>query len=279
MSTVISAEKQTLAPPKFRIKSGGKTFAIAIGAFRESVRDRVLYNLILFALILVGSAIFISDLSISQEVKFIADLGLSSMRVFGAFIAILVGIGLVYKEIERRTVYNLLSKPIPRSQFIIGKYLGLVLTLFVNSLVMIAATEIAILYADSGFNSLQLSILPAAYYVFLELMVIVAVALLFSTFSSPLLSALFSFSLFIVGHLSSDLLEAAKLSESAVTRTVLHGLYYLLPNLANLEFISEASHGRYPPFSLVVWNSVYVLIYVSILLSASVLIFQKRDFK
>ena len=113
----------------------GRTIAIARNAFREAVRDRVLYNLILFALLLIGSAIFLGELSAGQEAKIIVDLGLSAMLLFGAFIAIFVGVGLVYKEIERRTLYAILSKPVSRGQFLLGKYLGLSLTLLVNVLV------------------------------------------------------------------------------------------------------------------------------------------------
>src|SRR5262249_30295073 len=129
--------------------------AIALNTFRESVRDRVLYNLILFVLLLVGASIFVGDLTLADETKFTADLGLSAMLVFGALIAIFIGVGLVYKEIDRRTIYNILSKPVHRFEFIVGKYLGLCLTLLVNSAVMIAATELAILYVNKGWVHLH----------------------------------------------------------------------------------------------------------------------------
>src|SRR5215510_3921107 len=139
------------------VRSGGahRIWVIAVNTFRESVRDRVLYNLLLFVFILVAASIFVSDLSISQETEFTASLGLSAMRVFGALIAIFVGVGLVYKEIDRRTIYNLLSKPVQRHEFIVGKYLGLCLTLLVNSAVMILATEAAILYVNRGWVNVQ----------------------------------------------------------------------------------------------------------------------------
>src|SRR5256885_1103482 len=145
------------------IKPGGlqRIRAIAVNAFRESVRDRVLYNLILFVLILVGASVFISELSVDQEAKFIADLGLSAMVVFGALIAIFIGVGLVYKEIERRTIYNLLSKPVHRHEFIVGKYFGLCLTLLVNSLVMLVAIELALLYVNRGWTPLEGPVLAA----------------------------------------------------------------------------------------------------------------------
>jgi ABC-type transport system involved in multi-copper enzyme maturation permease subunit len=262
-----------------RMSVGGKVRAIALNTFRESVRDRVLYNLILFVLVLVGASVFISELSINQESKFIATLGLSSMLVFGALIAIFIGVGLVYKEIDKRTIYNLLSKPVERHEFIIGKYLGLCMTLLVNSAVMALGLELALLYVNSGFVTLHLSVLPAAYLIFLELALMVAVALMFSSFTTPMLSALFSFAIYAIGHFSGDLQLAAELSSSSVVRGVLKAAYYLLPNLSNFSFIAQASHGRMVPADAAMKATIYAIVYIGILLSAAALIFQKRNFK
>ncbi|MEW6213309.1 MAG: ABC transporter permease subunit [Acidobacteriota bacterium] len=262
-----------------RARAAGKLRAIILNTFHESVRDRVLYNLILFVLLLVGASVFISELSIDQESVFIARLGLSVMLIFGALIAIFIGVGLVYKEIDRRTIYNLLSKPVHRHEFIIGKYLGLCLTLLVNSVVMVVGIELALLYVNGKFVSLNLAMLPAAFLIYLELALIVAVALMFSSFSTPLLSSLFSFALYVAGHFSADLKLAAQLTDSALVRAILHGAYYLIPNLSNFSFISEASRGQMAPMKMILSASVYDIVYVSILLSASILIFQKRNFK
>src|SRR6266576_3989049 len=174
--------------------------AIARNAFREAVRDRVLYNLVLFVLMLTGAAIFIGELSGGQERKIIVDLGLSAMLLFGVFISIFVGVGLVYKEIERRTVYSIFSKPVGRGEFLVGKYLGLCLTLFINVIVMGAGVSLALIYVSRGWNPLVLSIWPAILLIYVELMLITSVALLFSSFSSPALSALLTFFVFIIGH-------------------------------------------------------------------------------
>lgn len=262
-----------------KINSVARIRAIALNTFRESVRDRVLYNLILFVLILVGASVFISDLSVDQESKFIADLGLSSMLVFGAIIAIFIGVGLVYKEIDKRTIYNLLSKPVRRHELIIGKYAGLCLTLLVNSAVMVAGTVLALAYVNRGVVPLQVTVLPAAFLIFLELTLLVAVALMFSTFSTPMLSALFSFAVYVIGHFSADLKLAGELSGSALVKAILIGLYYLLPNLSNFGFIGAASYGMMLPLNMAVAATVYWLVYVTLLLSAAVLVFQKRNFK
>jgi ABC-type transport system involved in multi-copper enzyme maturation permease subunit len=261
--------------------SGGprRVRAIALNTFRESIRDRVLYNLILFVLILVAAAVFVSDLSLDMESQFTAALGLSAMLVFGALIAIFIGVGLVYKEIDKRTIYSLLSKPVHRHEFIIGKYAGLCLTLLVNSAVMVMGTELALWFVNGKFVPLQTAVLAASYLVYLELALLVAVALMFSSFSTPMLAALFSFAVYVIGHLSKDLLDMAALSNSTATRAVLTTLYYVLPNLSNFGFITEASRGRMVPLSMALSATVYAIVYIGILLSAAVIIFRKRNFK
>lgn len=253
-------------------------FTIARNTFRESVRDRVLYNLVLFVLLLVGASVFISELSIDEESKFISDLGLSCMLLFGGLISIFIGVGLVYKEIDKRTIYNLLSKPVRRYELLIGKYLGLCLTVLINCAVMTAGTILALAYVG-GFGRLQLTILPAAFLIYLELALLVAAAITFSTFTTPLLSSLFSFAFYVIGNFSPDLKLAASLARSGLMRAVLTVLYYLLPNLSNFSFISNASHGEFPPGRLLVMATVYALIYISVLLSISTLIFERRNFK
>jgi ABC-type transport system involved in multi-copper enzyme maturation permease subunit len=252
---------------------------IAANTFRESIRDRVLYNLVLFVLILVGASIFVGDLTIATELKFTARLGLSAMLVFGTLIAIFIGVGLVYKEIDRRTIYNLLSKPVGRHEFIIGKYLGLCLTLLINSLVMVLATELAILYVNGGWIRIHATVLAAAYLVYLELCLMVAVALMFSSFTTPMLSALFSFAVYVIGQFSADLMQAAAISPSAVAGWILRTLYYLLPNLSNFGYIGEATNGEMVPVKMALQATVYAVVYIGILVSASIVIFEKRSFK
>jgi len=271
--------EEVMPQMRFRSSASNRIRAIALNTFRESIRDRVLYNLILFVLILVTASVFVSDLSLDMESQFTAALGLSAMLVFGALIAIFIGVALVYKEIDKRTIYSLLSKPVRRHEFIIGKYAGLCLTLFVNTAVMVLATEAALLYVNGKFVPLNATVLEASFLVYLELVLIVAVSLMFSSFTTPMLAALFSFAVYVIGQLSRDLLQAAVLSNSAVTRAVLTTAYYLLPNLGNFGFIAEASHGRMVPLRMALFATAYTLIYVTILLSASILIFQRRNFK
>jgi len=253
--------------------------AIARNAFREAVRDRVLYNLVLFVLLLTAASIFIGELSGGQERKVIVDLGLSAMLLFGVFIAIFVGVGLVYKEIERRTIYAVFSKPVGRGEFLVGKYLGLCLTLLVNVLVMGVGVSLALLYVSKGWDPLIPTIWPAVLLIYMELMLLTAIALLFSSFSSPALSALLTFMVFIIGHFSADLKSLAGSLGSSSARTLFTGLYYLLPNLANYSFITPAAHGRAPSAGFVFATGLYALVYIAVILAAATLVFSRRNFK
>jgi ABC-type transport system involved in multi-copper enzyme maturation permease subunit len=252
---------------------------IARNAFREAVRDRVLYNLVFFVLLLIVGSIFLGELSAAQESKIIVDLGLSAMLLFGAFISIFVGVGLVYKEIERRTIYAIFAKPVGRGEFLIGKYLGLCLTLLVNVVVMGLGLSLALFYVKGGWNASVLSVWPAILLIYVELMILTAVAILFSSFSSPALSALLTFFLFIIGHFSADLKTFAASMGTTSARYFFGALFYLLPNLSNYSYITPAAHGQMPPVALLLASLAYALVYIMVLLAAATLIFNRRNFK
>ena len=256
-----------------------KITPIALNTFRESARDRVLYNLVLFVILLIIASVVMGRIAAGQEVKIIIDLGLSAMTIFGVLIAIFLGIGLVSKEIENGAIANILSKPVRRSEFILGKYFGLCLTLFVNSAVMAAAITLALLYAQGGGDAAQWRVWPAAWLIFLELAIMTAVALLFSCFSSPALSALFALLIFLIGRWSPDLKLFAETSNSAATRAVSRALYHLLPNLANFNYINETAHGQAAPWPAVAGNTAYAVFYIAATLAAAALIFNRRNFK
>lgn len=280
-STSANQEQQTVVvtPTPRQASTWRRIATIARNAFREAVRDRVLYNLVLFVLLLTAGAVFLGELSAAQESKIIIDMGLSAMLLFGAFISIFVGVGLVYKEIERRTVYAIFSKPVGRGEFLVGKYFGLCLTLLVNVIVMGAGVMLALLYVKGGWNPLILRIVPAILLLYLELTILTAVALLFSSFSSPALSALLTFFIFIIGHFSADLKTFAAAFGSAGARWFFTGLYYVLPNLANFSYITPAAHGQMPAVMTLVASLAYAVVYVVILLTAATLIFDRRSFK
>lgn len=253
-----------------------KVAAIALNTFREAVRDRILYAILIFALVMLAGSTILVTISVGGEVKIIKDLGLTSISIFGLLIAIFLGIGLVSKEIERRTLYTIITKPIHRYQFILGKYLGLVLTLLVNVAVM-ALGLLGLAYLWEGVSILRLFL--AVLFIFLELMLVTALALLFSAFSSPTLSAIFTLSLFVAGHLSGDLRLFAARFGGAVTKLSAETLYFLLPNLSRLNFKDQAVHGFGVDGGSMGLSFLYAIFYIAALILAAMAIFERRDFK
>lgn len=251
--------------------------AISRNTFREAVRDRVLYNLVVFVLLIIGCAIFLGDLTAGQEDRTVTNIGLAAMLIFGVFIAIFVGVSLVSKEIEKRTLYTIFSKPIGRGEFIAGKYLGLCLTLLVNVVVMGAGISFALLYVGAG--SLAASIWGTVLVIFLELTIVTAVAILFSSFSSPALSALLTFLVFVIGHFSASLREFAANLGSPAAKWFFGAIYYLFPNLAHFEFATLAARGEVPPAAYIAGLVAYTLVYDLILLAVTIVIFRRRNLK
>lgn len=267
----------TMELPENRSNSFQKIISIARNTFREAVRDRVLYNLVLFVLLITIAAVFLGDLTNGHEARTIVNFGLSAMLLFGAFISIFVGVSLVSKEIEKRTVFAIFAKPIGRGEFIVGKYLGLCLTLLVNVLVMGIGVSLALLYV--GGSGLAVSIWGAIFLIYLELTILTAVAILFSSFSSPALSALLTFFIFVIGHFSASLRDLAQALGSASAKMFFEVLYYLLPNLSHFSFIANSAHGDVPNGAMLGGAALYAAIYISILLIITVLIFSRRNFK
>jgi ABC-type transport system involved in multi-copper enzyme maturation permease subunit len=251
---------------------------IAANTFREAVRDRVLYNLIAFALLLSGVAIFIGQISINIERLVVIDLGLTTVSLFGIVIAIFIGIGLVSKEIEKRTLYTVLSRPVRRWEFIVGKFLGLAGTLIVNTFFMAIGVFGALLYVAHKFSAPDALILVALYFIILEFLIICSIALLFSSFSSPLLSAVFAFSLFVIGSFADDLRGFASLAHG-ISRWLVMAAAYLVPNFSALNVINAVAHQQPISAPLILQNTLYALFYTVMALSGAVLIFERRNLK
>jgi len=251
---------------------------IASNTFREAVRDRVLYNLIAFAVLLSGAAILVGQISIDIEKLVVINLGLTAVSLFGVVIAIFIGIGLVSKEIEKRTLYTVLSRPVRRWEFIVGKFFGLAGTLVVNAFFMAIGVFGALLYVAHKFQKSDGWVLVALYFIILQFVIICSLALLFSSFSSPLLSAVFAFSLFVIGTFSEDLRNFAAMA-SGGTKWLATAVAYIVPNFSALNVISSVAHAQPVPGQLIVYNTVYALLYASMALCGAVLIFQRRNLK
>jgi ABC-type transport system involved in multi-copper enzyme maturation permease subunit len=262
---------------------------IALNVFRESVRDKVLYNLVFFAIVLMGASYLIGQLTAGQDVKIIKDLGLAATSIFGLFIAVFIGIGLVSKEVEKRSIYSLLAKPIERHHLVIGKYLGLVLTLAVNLSVMAFALYVVLAYmgwiadplAVAGWErpALDPAMLKAFLLTFCELAIVTAIAVFFSTFSTPILSAAFTFALFIAGRFSADLRNFNQVIDSPVANALTTGLYWLLPNLSPFDVRAQVVHGVPVTASYIGLSVGYAALYITAMIVASAAVFARRDFK
>jgi ABC-type transport system involved in multi-copper enzyme maturation permease subunit len=251
---------------------------IAANTFREAVRDRVLYNLIAFALLLTGAAILVGQISIDIEKLVVINLGLTAVSLFGVVIAIFVGIGLVSKEIEKRTLYTVLSRPVRRWEFIVGKFFGLAGTLVVNALAMAVGVCLAILYVSHQLQSSDRWVLVALYFIILQFLIVTALALLFSSFTSPILSAVFAFALFVIGSFAEDLRGFAAIA-TGVTHWLAMGAAYLIPNLSALNVISPVAHGEPVHGSLIFYNTLYAFFYTAMALCGAVLVFEHRNLK
>ena len=226
---------------------------IAFAVFRESVRDRVPYSLVGFALLVMGASYLIGQITAGQDVKIIKDLGLAAMSLVGLFIAIFIGIGLVSKELERRSVYSLIAKPVRRSELIVGKYAGLVLTIAINLAVMTVVWYLVLGYmswmeTEAFKKSWEASatdprMLVAVYLIIVQLMLVIAIALFFSTFAEPLWAAVFTLGLYVAGHFSADLKHFDLVVGDSPLRTITSGLYYLLPNMAMFDVKNAVVHA------------------------------------
>ena len=262
---------------------------IAVAVFKESVRDRVPYAMVVFAVLLMAASYLIAQMTAGQDMKIIKDLGLAALSIFGLFIAVFIGIGLVSKEVEKKSVFGMLSKPVSRAQFVLGKYAGLVMTLAVNLGVMTIAYYAVLYYmylnsspgARAGWPAPAMDprLLIAVGLIFAELMLVTALALFFSTYSSPLLATLLTIGLWVAGHFNADLRNFETVVDSAAAAALARALYYVLPNLAPFDVKAEAVYGMPIAMRHVLYTVAYAIVYITTLLTAAVAIFRRRDFK
>ena len=252
---------------------------VAVNTFREAVRDRVLYNLLFFALLMIAAAIVVGQISIGIEQIVIVNLGLSAISVIGLLIAVFIGVGMVSKEIDKRTLYALLAKPVRRWEFLLGKFGGLLLTLTVNTAAMAAGLFLALLYVKHPLESADAAVLVAVYFILLKLAVVVALALLFSSFTTPLLAILFTAGLYISGLFVQEMRTFRGENMSPALATGLRWLSYLLPNFENFDVMGAAAHGQPIPGALILQNTLYTVLYCAIVLAAASVIFTRRNLK
>ena len=256
-----------------------RVLIVARNTFREAVRDRVLYNLVFFALLMIASAVVVGQISMDIETVVMISLGLSAISLIGLLIAVFTGVGLVSKEIDKRTLHAVLAKPLRRWEFLIGKFAGLAATLGVNTLAMAAGLFLALWMVKHSLVRGDAVVLVAVYFILLKLMLVVALAMLFSCFTSPLLAILFTGGLYVAGLFVSELRNLQVTSLSPETQRFFAVISYILPNFGNYDVMGAAAHGRAIAGALVLHNTLYSALYCALVLTAAAMIFSHKDLK
>lgn len=250
--------------------------AVAANTFKESLRNKVLLNILLFAIGLILFSFIVGDWSIGHQVKVIKDIGLAAMSFFGLLIAIFIGIRLVIQELEQRTIYLIASKPIKRWEIIVGKFLGLSFTLLINVVLMTLALWLIDFFME---GIIDFSLLPAILLIYIEILLIVAFSLLFSSFTSPTLSAIYTIIIFIIGHISSFLIEYIQIYPDKGFHWLLKIIYYGFPNLERLNLKMAVVEGLEMPPYFTELGFLYGTVYIVLVLIITCIIFQKKDLK
>ena len=249
-----------------------RIWAVASNTFRETVRERVLYNLLFFAVIMTLSGLLMGQLSIRQDEKILKDIGLASMELFGTLIAIFIGVGLVAKEIERRSLHALLAKPLSRSEFFLGKFAGLGFTLLVNVALMSVGLLATLLATGRRADP---HLLLAIYPIYLGLLLVVALAVFFSTVTSTVLAAVFTVGMVIAGRYSDVIRNMNQVLESP--SWLISVLYYALPNFSSFDFKDRVTHGDPVSLAAMGWVTGYAAAYIGLVLVAGLLAFRSRE--
>lgn len=253
-----------------------RILAIATNGFREVIRDRILYVIVFFVLLLVLASRILPPIAVSADEKIFLDLGIGGINLLGAIVAIFVGTGLINKEIEKRTVLILIPKPLTTTEFIIGKHLGLsaVLTVLVATMTIVYFSLMSLLSINYPLQSLLIAI----SYILLELALLTAVAMTFGVFTSSILATLLSFGVFIMGHLSRDLLELGKITENPGIEKITKTLFLILPDLERLNLKNEAVYNIVPNTGELISSLIYAILYIILLLTITIIIFSRRQF-
>ncbi|HET8967461.1 MAG TPA: ABC transporter permease [Candidatus Acidoferrum sp.] len=256
-----------------------RVLIVARNTFREAVRDRVLYNLLFFALLMIASAVIVGQISMAIETVVMISLGLSAISLIGLLIAVFTGVGLVSKEIDKRTLHAVLARPLRRWEFLLGKFAGLAVTLAVNTAAMTAGLFAALWLVKHSLERGDAVVLAAAYFILLKLMLVVALAMLFSCFTSPLLAILFTGGLYLAGLFVSELRSLQVTTLTPQMQKFFAVLSYVLPNFGNYDVMGAAAHGRKIAGMLILHNTLYTILYCAIVLGIAAMIFSRKDLK
>lgn len=253
-----------------------KILAIAHNTFREAVRDRVFALVGAFGLVLMVSSIVLSPLSVGAQQKLVADIGLAGISIFAVLVVLFVGSGLVHKELDKRTIMTLLSKPVSRMDYLLGKYFGLLFTIVTMMAMMAVLFGFALLATGTQFEWVYLLSIGLT---FCEMVLVTAIVIFFSSFTGPLLTGLFTMGIFISGRTLSDVLQFAHVTENPGLSGAVEILQNVIPNLDLFDLRTAAVHGLPIEAGHLVWAVAYMALYSAALLMAAEFVFRRREFK
>jgi len=255
-----------------------KIFVLAKNVFQEVIRDRILYIIGFYALILAVAFRALPEFAAATEDKIFLDFGMAAMNAIALIVTIFVGTGLVNKEIEKRTILVLIAKPVSRGEIIVGKYLGLSAVVAVMIATM---TAIYLLFLQFGnITHPTVSILIAAIFLFLQLSLITAVAIAFGVFTASLVATILTFAVYLMGNITQDLVQLGRLSRNVGIERLTQGLFLVLPDLSRLDLKNQAIYGlqALPETTALIINAGYSLLYSAMLLAIAVFVFSRREF-
>lgn len=248
---------------------------IAANTFREIIRDRILYGIFVFAVLLIGLSLALGELSFAEQARITTGFGLVAIQLSAVILAIFLGSTLVSKEIEKKTIMTLLVRPITRLQFLLGKALGLILL----QVTVMTALALVLVGIYQGINvDIQVEFLFALHGVFLESLVLLGLAMFFSIFATPMMVIAFALGVFVIGHWLDSLVYFSGKSESGLMPTFTSILTKVIPNLEKFNWRAAVIYNDSVAASTIGWATVYALAWFGILILAAGFIFRKRDF-
>jgi ABC-type transport system involved in multi-copper enzyme maturation permease subunit len=253
-----------------------RILAIGRNTFREAIRGRLFAAIGIFALVLIASSLIVGPLSLGEQARITQDLGLAGMSILGFMVAVLIGTGIVYTEVEKRTIYTVIAKPVERWQFVLGKFAGLNAT---NALLLAGMSVILIGAAWIEIGRFKPELLLAVTLTYMELMVLTSLAILMSVVCSPILGAIFTVLLYIAGHTSGDLRELARHFGSGTVKSMTSAAYYILPNLEYFNIRGKVIHGVHIDGAYMAFACAYGLLYCVAFLVIAGAIFERKEFK
>ncbi|MEZ4399993.1 MAG: ABC transporter permease subunit [Kofleriaceae bacterium] len=262
--------------------SVGRIWAVALNTFREAARSKVLYGLVGLVFVINLLAVVVGEMSLTQQARVARDFGLAGISIAGALTAIYLGVALLYGEIQRRTIYAIISKPIGRWEFVVGKYLGMALVLTLAVVLFALAMVLLLRFQDVPLTG---AVIRAVVLAWFEVLTVAAVAVFFSSFSSPFLSGIFALALWIIGRLTPDLRAAVASTHTPWIKYAAKGALAIVPDL-HLYALSgraiDGTHvsvnGTFVGWGYVATGALHGALWIGALLVLACAVFRKRDF-